>query len=104
MVIISTPLSAIPVQTGVEGMEVAGPRALLAPVAPEVPLPAEEMVSLTMVEAGVGMEVVEAMAVVTVSPGSRAGRRQLIGAGRRRTEVVRRLIAEEDSVKVILTV
>jgi hypothetical protein len=85
-------------------MEVAGPRALLAPVAPEVPFPADGMVSLTMVEAGVGMEVVEAMAVVTVSPRSRVDRRRLIGAGRRRTEVVRRLIAEEDSVKVILTV
>jgi hypothetical protein len=102
MVIISTPLSTIPVATGVEEMGEAGPRVLPAP------LPAAGMVSPTMAGAAAGMVAAVAMpVVVTGSPGSRAlievGRHP-IEAGLRRIEAGLRPIAGEDSVKVKLTV
>jgi len=108
MVIISTPLSTIPVATGV-AVGVAGLKVLL------VPLPAAGMVSLTMAGAVAGMAVVVGMPVVVTG---RTGIRALIEMGLHPIEAGlhlivadlrlivagRRPIAGEDSVKVILTV
>jgi hypothetical protein len=82
MVIISIPLSTIPVAAGVAGMAVvAGLRG------PAAPFHAAERVSLTMAGAGAGMVAAAAMpAVATGSPGPE--RLHPIEAVRRQTGVV----------------
>ncbi len=101
MVLIDTPLSIIPVVTGVAGMVAANLTVLL------VPLPKAGMVSLTTEGAAAGMAAVVAAAppvVVIGSPGSREAPLHPIVADLRPIGTARHPIAGEDSVKVILTV